>query len=145
MHNAVEPTFKGFRACVEAVYAQVVGQTAQSGELIDRNALSKGAQTDEYFNALTQDVSTHYNKILARISAVADREPRHFDPLTLSLLIVGCAEIEYMKCADGPLVISRCIQLSKTFMGDRTFKIINATLDRIFKEGQAASPKISAS
>jgi transcription antitermination protein NusB len=88
----------------------------------------------EYFRTLIEGVWHARAELDARLSALADREPRLLDPIEHAILLIGLYELSSRPEVPYRVAINEAVTLAKRFGATDGHKFVNAVLDRAARE-----------
>lgn len=117
------------------------------GEPADIEAQYKGQDSGklnkeelEYFSVLFHGVIEHVLELDQHIASVSRIPIKQLSKVELALVRLGTFELS--KQADAPvaLIVNEAIELAKVFGSEKSFRYINAVLDKLAKKLRAEKP-----
>ena len=123
---------KARQLLVQALYQwQISG--ANIGDIeAEFHADNSMAKVDtEYFGELLHNIPKKLDEIDAAYQPHLDREAEELDPISLSLLRIGCYELLHRIDVPYKVVINEAVNLAKKFGPTDTYKYINGILDKV--------------
>jgi len=108
--------------------------TQQDIQLIDTQFLEEqemGQVDIPYFKKLLHDIPQQLDKLDTAFTPFLDRSITQLDPVELTILRIGCYELNYCPNIPFKVVINEAVELAKKFGAEKSHKYVNGILDKL--------------
>ncbi len=87
----------------------------------------------DYFSKLLHDIPSKVSELDELLAAQTDRPLVRLDPISLSVLRLGCYELKYQLELPFKVVINEAVDLTKCYGAQDSHKYVNSILDKLVK------------
>lgn len=126
------------RGAVQFLFSQDIEIDDTSSDeqylLVDPQVISKGDIA--HFQKLISNIPQHLTQIDEIIARVSNRDVARIDHIVRTILRLGVYELVWEAHIPPKVVINECINLAREFGGEKSYRFINAVLDRLEFSGE---------
>ena len=95
----------------------------------------------DYFSELLSGITKNTAELDAMFAPFLDREQSALQPVELTILRIGCYELQHKLEIPYRVIIDEALRLGRAFGNDSGYKYVNAILDKVAKQVRSSEIK----